>query len=58
MKARLADLLDAGLTHADVFRLVKAADDYRKDQLSRDTLATIHELAPLLDKVDVFKANR
>ena len=30
VKARLADLLDAGLTHADVFKLVRVADDYRK----------------------------
>ena len=51
VKARLGDLLDAGLTHADVFRLVKAADDYRNDRITGDTLATIHELAPLLDNV-------
>lgn len=51
VKARLGDLLDAGLTHADVFRLVKAADDYRNDRITGDTLATINELAPLLDNV-------
>jgi hypothetical protein len=53
VKARLADLLDAGLSHADVFRLVTAADDYRKGQLCGDTLATIHDLAPMLDEVKI-----
>jgi len=51
VKARLGDLLDAGLTHADVFRLVKAADNYRHDRITGDTLTTIHELAPKLDNV-------
>ena len=51
VKARLADLLDAGLTHADVFKLVRVADDYRKGEFGPDTLATIHDLAPKLDLV-------
>ena len=57
VKARLADLLEAGLTHADVFKLVRVADDYRKGVFGPETLATIHDLAPVLDKVDVFKDN-
>ncbi len=55
MKARLADLLDAGLTHADVFKLVRVADDYRKGEFGPDTLATIHDLAPKLDAVKIVK---
>jgi len=55
VKARLADLLDAGLTHADVFKLVRVADDYRKGEFGPETLATIHDLAGKLDNVDVFK---
>ncbi|GLT10468.1 hypothetical protein ACFQFQ_08990 [Sulfitobacter porphyrae] len=55
MKARLADLLDTGLTHADVFKLVRVADDYRKREFGPETLATIHDLALVLDRVDVFK---
>lgn len=55
VKARLADLLDAGLTHADVFKLVRVADDYRKGEFGPETLATIHDLAPKLDDVDVFR---
>ena len=55
VKARLGDLLDAGLTHADVFKLVRVADDYRRGEFGPETLATIHDLAPLLDRVDVFK---
>lgn len=51
VKARLADLLDAGLTHADVFKLVRVADDYRKGEFCPETLATIHDLAPKLDTV-------
>lgn len=58
VKARLADLLDAGLTHAEVFRLVRAANDYRRGEFGPDTLATIHDLAPKLDNVDVFKENK
>ena len=58
VKARLADLLDAGLTHHDVFRLVKAAHDYRTDQVDGETRKTLRELTPLLDGVDVFKVNR
>ena len=56
VKARLADLLEAGLSHADVFKLVRVADDYRRGEFGPDTLATIHDLAPVLDRVDVFKA--
>ncbi len=55
VKARLADLLEVGLSHADVFKLVRVADDYRRGEFGPDTLATIHDLAPLLDRVDVFK---
>ena len=51
VKARLGDLLDAGLTHADVFRLVKAAEEYRRGEFGPDTLGTIHDLAPKLDNV-------
>ena len=51
VKARLGDLLDAGLTHHDVFRLVRAAGDYRRGELGPGTLATIHDLAPLLDRI-------
>ncbi|AKO96897.1 hypothetical protein MALG_01723 [Marinovum algicola DG 898] len=54
VKARLADLLGAGLTHADVFKLVRVADDYRKGEFGPETLATIHDLAGKLDNVDVF----
>lgn len=53
LKARLADLLEAGLSHADVFRLVRVADDYRRGEFGPDTLATIHDLAPMLDKVEI-----
>lgn len=56
VKARLADLLEAGLTHADMFKLVRVADDYRKGEFGPETLATIHDLAAKLDNVDVFKA--
>ena len=49
VKARLADLLEAGLTHAEVFKLVRMADDYRKGNLGPETLTTIHELADKLD---------
>ena len=49
VKARLADLLEAGLSHADVFKLVRVADDYRRGKFGPDTLATIHDLAPRLD---------
>lgn len=55
VKARLADLLEAGLSHADVFKLVRVADDYRRGEFGPDTLATIHDLAPVLDRVNVFK---
>lgn len=54
VKARLADLLEAGLSHADVFKLVRVADDYRRGEFGPDTLATIHDLAPVLDRVRVF----
>ena len=50
VKARLADLLDAGLTHADMFKLVRVADDYRKGEFGPGTLATIHDLAGKLDR--------
>jgi len=30
------------------------ADDYRKGEFDPDTLATIHDLAPKLDRVSVF----
>lgn len=53
VKARLADLLEAGLTHADLFKLVRVADDYRNGQLRGDTLNTIHDLAPILDRVEI-----
>ncbi|QYK41095.1 MAG: hypothetical protein KF887_17190 [Paracoccaceae bacterium] len=53
VKARLADLLEAGLTHADLFMLVRAADDCRKGEFGTETLATIHDLAPKLDRVNV-----
>lgn len=53
VKARLADLLEAGLTHADVFRLVRVADDYRKGEFGPETLATIHDLAGKLEKVEM-----
>ncbi|MGD9865375.1 MAG: hypothetical protein AB7S99_19400 [Pseudodonghicola sp.] len=43
----------AGFTHADVFRLVWVADDYRKGEFGPKTLATIHDLAGKLDKVVV-----
>ncbi len=36
--------------------LVKAAADYRNDRLTGDTLATVQELAPMLDKVSVALA--
>lgn len=51
VKARLADLLEAKLTHADVFKLVRVADDYRKGEFGPETLATIHDLAGKLDTV-------
>lgn len=51
MKARLADLLEAGLTHAEVFKLVRVADDYRKGEFGPEILATIHDLAGKLDTV-------
>lgn len=51
VKARLGDLLEAGLTHADVFRLVRVADDYRRGEFGPDTLATIHDLAGKLDNL-------
>ncbi len=54
VKARLADLLEAGLSHADVFKLVRVADDYRRREFGPDTLATIHDLAPVLDGVKVL----
>ncbi|KGJ04988.1 hypothetical protein IT41_08165 [Paracoccus halophilus] len=55
VKARIADLLEAGLSHADVFKLVRVADDYRKGEFGPETLATIHDLAGKLDNVDVFR---
>ena len=57
VKARLGDLLEAGLTHADVFRLVRVADDYRRGEFGPDTLATIHDLAPKLDRVDLYRSD-
>ena len=53
VKARLADLPDAGLTHADVFKLVRVADDYRKGEFGPETMATIHDLAGKLDRVNL-----
>lgn len=58
VKARLSDLLDAGLTHADVFKLVRVADDYRRADFGPETLATIHGLAPLLDRVAISITGR
>ena len=49
VKARPGDLLNAGFTHADVFKLVRVIDDYRKGEFGPETLATIHDLAPRLD---------
>lgn len=49
VKARLADLLNGGLTHAEVFKLLRVADDYHKGELGPETLATIHDPAGKLD---------
>lgn len=43
------------LNHADVFKLVRVADDYRKGEFGPDTLATIHDLAPKLGAVKIVK---
>jgi len=53
VKARLTNLLKAGLTHADVFKLVRVAYDYRKGEFGPDTLTTIQDLAPKRDRVNV-----
>lgn len=53
VKARLSDLLEAGLTHADLFKLVRVADDYRSGQIRSETLNTIHDLAPTLDRLEI-----
>lgn len=58
VKARLADLLDAGLTHADVLKLVRAADDSRKGEFGPETLATIHDLAPKMDRMSFPTSGR
>lgn len=42
-------------THADVFKLVRVADDSRKGEFGSETLATIHDLAGKQDNVDVFR---
>ena len=43
------------VTHTDVLKLVRVADDCRKGKFGPETLATIHDLAGKLDNVDVFK---
>lgn len=54
VKARLGDLLEAGLSHADVFRLRKVADDYRKGPVTEETYAASQELLPKLGGVVIF----
>lgn len=46
-------LIQAGLDDEDVMRLLHAASDYENDRLGPDTLATIHELSPLLNLVSI-----
>lgn len=55
VKARPAGFLDAGLTHADVFKLVWVADDYRTGEFGPETLATIHDFAPKFNAVKIVK---
>lgn len=54
VRVRLHELLAAGLTHADLFRLLRVADDFRKMTITRDTLATLDDLIPKLGDFRVF----
>lgn len=51
---RLAALLEAGLTTGDVFRLRRAAAEYRRGTLSGETITALVDLAPALDRVRLF----
>lgn len=51
---RLAALFDAGLTTGDVFRLRRAAAEYRRNTPSGETITALVDLAPALDRVKMF----
>lgn len=51
---RLAALLEAGLSTGDVFRLRRAAAEYRRGTLSGETVTALVDLAPALDRVRLF----
>lgn len=53
VKVGPADLLDAGLTHADAFKMVRVDDDYLEAEFGPETLATIHDFAEKLGGVSV-----